>query len=166
MDNLLILLSGCFILLGIAGSFLPIIPGPITGWVGILILSFVPHISIDFTLLILSFCIALAIFILDYFIPSLGAKKFGGGKGSVYGSSIGLIFGILFLGPFGIILGPFLGAFLGELIINKDNKKGALKAAVGAFLGFFVGVFIKLLTGLAFGFIYIRSLWNAKELLF
>ena len=111
MDNLLILLSGCFILLGIAGSFLPIIPGPITAWVGILILSFVPHISIDFTLLILSFCIALAIFILDYFIPSLGAKKFGGGKGSVYGSSIGLIFGILFLGPFGLILGPFLGAF-------------------------------------------------------
>ena len=104
------------------------------------------YISIDFTLLILSFCIALAIFILDYFIPSLGAKKFGGGKGSVYGSSIGLIFGILFLGPFGLILGPFLGAFLGELIINKDNKKGALKAAVGAFLGFFVGVFIKLLT--------------------
>ncbi|GIS21521.1 MAG: hypothetical protein CM15mP122_0270 [Bacteroidota bacterium] len=59
-----------------------------------------------------------------------------------------------------------MGAFLGELIINKDNKKGALKAAIGAFLGFFVGVFIKLLTGLAFGFIYIRSLWNAEELLF
>ena len=166
MNNLLILLSGCFILLGIAGSFLPIIPGPITAWIGILILSFVPTIPIDFTFLILSFCIALAIFILDYFIPSLGAKKFGGGKGSVYGSSIGLIFGLLFLGPFGLILGPFLGALIGELIINKENKKGALKAAFGAFLGFFTGVFIKFLTGLVFGFIYIQSLWNAKDLLF
>ena len=166
MDHFLILLSGFFILLGIAGSFLPIIPGPITAWFGILILSSVPQISIDFILLILTFCIALAIFILDYFIPSMGAKKFSGGKGSIYGSSIGLIFGILFLGPFGLILAPFLGAFLGELIINKDNKKRALKAAFGAFLGFFVGAFIKFLTGLAFGFIYIRSLWNAKELLF
>ena len=166
MDNLLILLSGCFILLGIAGSFLPIIPGPITAWIGILILRSVPHISIDFIFLILTFCIALTIFILDYFIPSMGAKKFGGGKGSIYGSSIGLIFGILFLGPFGLILGPFLGAFLGELLINKENEKGALKAAFGAFLGFFAGVFIKFLTSLAFGFIYIQSLWNAKDLLF
>tara|TARA_B100000989_G_C19346674_1_gene387304 strand:+ start:198 stop:698 length:501 start_codon:yes stop_codon:yes gene_type:complete len=166
MNNLLILLSGCFILLGIAGSFLPIIPGPITAWIGILILSFVPNIPINFTFLILSFCIALAIFILDYFIPSLGAKKFGGGKGSVYGSSIGLIFGLLFLGPFGLILGPFLGALIGELIINKENKKGALKAAFGAFLGFFSGVFIKFLTGLAFGLFYIKSLWNIRDLLF
>ena len=166
MDHFLILLSGFFILLGIAGSFLPIIPGPITAWVGILILSSVSKISIDFILLVLTFCIALAIFILDYIIPSMGAKKFGGGKGSIYGSSIGLIFGILFLGPFGLILGPFLGAFLGELLINKENKKGALKAAFGAFLGFFVGAFIKFLTALAFGFIYIQSLWDAKDLLF
>ena len=166
MDHLLILISGSFILLGIAGSFLPVIPGPITAWIGIFILSFVPTIPIDFTFLILSFCIALAIFILDYFIPSLGAKKFGGGKGSIYGSSIGLIFGLLFLGPFGLIFGPFLGALTGELIINKENKKGALKAAFGALLGFFAGVLIKFLTGLAFGLFYIKSLWNSRDLLF
>ena len=54
-----------------------------------------------------------------------------------------------------------------EIEENKGAfKKGVLKAAIGAFLGFFVGVFIKFLTSLAFGFIYIRNLWNAKELLF
>ncbi|HAS19440.1 MAG TPA: DUF456 domain-containing protein, partial [Flavobacteriaceae bacterium] len=37
MDLLLIFIAGIFILLGIAGSFLPVIPGPLTSWAGILI---------------------------------------------------------------------------------------------------------------------------------
>lgn len=135
MDLLLIGIAGFFIVLGIAGSFLPIIPGPITSWLGLLILNFAPSIHLENRFLIISFCIALAIFILDNFIPVIGAKKFGGGRGSVIGSALGLLIGILFLGPFGILLGPFFGALFGELILNFENKKGAFKAALGALIG-------------------------------
>ena len=64
----------------------------------VVVLSFVPHISIDFTLLILSFSIALAIFILDYFIPFWVYKKFGGEKRKCLRNGHWINF-YLFLGP-------------------------------------------------------------------
>lgn len=168
MDIFLIFLSGLFILLGIVGSFLPVIPGPLTSWVGILILSIAQSIFIDKIYLIVSFIIAMAIFVLDYFIPVLGAKKFGGGRGSIIGSSIGLICGIIFVGPFGIFLGPFFGALIGELVVNRKNKKGAVKAAIGSLIGFFTGVFLKFVVSITFAFFYIKSLLNINinDLLF
>lgn len=166
MDLFLICLSGFFILLGIAGSFLPVIPGPLTAWLGLFILNYVSITSLSVQFLIISFSIALFIFLLDLFIPVLGAKRFGGGKGSTFGASIGLIIGILFLGPFGILIGPFLGAFFGELIANQKNKKGALKAAFGSLIGFLSGVFLKFIVGLAFGFYFLKSLWKASTTIF
>ena len=163
MDILLIFISGFFILLGIAGSFLPIIPGPMTSWLGIFILSFTQYVLINKIYLFSSFFIALSIFILDYFIPVLGVKKFGGGKGSVLGSSIGLICGLLFIGPFGILLGPFFGAFIGELVVNINNKKGALKAAVGSLIGFLSGVFLKFVVSIAFAVFYFKSLMSFTQ---
>ena len=110
----------------------------------------------------------MGIFVLDYFVPVLGAKKFGGGRGSIIGSSVGLICGILFIGPFGIFLGPFFGAFIGELVVNSDNKKGALKAAIGSLIGFLSGVFLKFLISIAFAFFYLKSLinFNINDFLF
>lgn len=166
MDFFLICLSGFFMLLGIAGSFLPVIPGPLTAWLGLFILNYVSITSLSVQFLIISFSIALFIFLLDLFIPVLGAKRFGGGKGSTFGASIGLIIGILFLGPFGILIGPFLGAFFGELIANQKNKKGALKAAFGSLIGFLSGVFLKFIVGLAFGFYFLKSLWKASTTIF
>ena len=166
MDVLFISLGALFILLGIVGSFIPIIPGPLTGWLGLLILSFAPSINLEKRFLLFYFCIALTIFILDNIIPILGAKKFGGGRGSTVGSSVGIIIGILFLGPFGLIIGPFCGAFLGEFYVNQNNKKGALKAAFGALIGFLTGVFLKLLIGLAFAYYFIKILWEFRTQLF
>jgi len=166
VDLLIIVLASLFILLGIIGSFIPIIPGPLSSWSGLLILSFSSSITISPFFLVLSFIIALFIFIIDNIISILGAKKFGGGKGSVIGSSIGLILGIIFLGPFGLLFGPFTGAFLGELYMNQDNKKGALRAAIGALLGFITGVSLKLMISLAFCFYFLKSLWEFKSILF
>ena len=168
MDIFLIFLSGFFILIGIIGSFLPIIPGPLTSWLGILILSISQSVFIDKITLVVSFIIAMGIFVLDYFIPILGAKKFGGGRGSIVGSSLGLVCGILFIGPFGIFLGPFFGAFIGELIVNRNNKKGAIKAAIGSLIGFLSGVFLKFFVSIAFAFFYLKSLmnYNTNDFLF
>jgi uncharacterized protein YqgC (DUF456 family) len=162
MDLVLICVAGFFIILGIAGSFLPVIPGPLTSWVGLFTLSYVTSINISTNFLITCFSIALLIFLLDIFIPIVGAKKFGGGKGSTYGASIGLLVGLLFLGPFGIIIGPFTGAFIGELVFNKSNNKVALKAAFGSLIGFLSGVFLKFLVGLAFGFYFISFIWDVR----
>ena len=59
---------------------------------------------------------------LDYIIPSIGTKRFGGTRAGIIGTSIGLVIGLLAPIPGGIIICPFIGAFLGELI-NKSNSK-------------------------------------------
>ena len=116
MDILLILIGFIFVCLGLAGSFLPIIPGPLTGWVGLFILYLSESIPSNWTFLGITLTIALLVFLLDYIIPSIGTKKFGGTKYGIIGTSLGLIFGILTPIPFGIIIGPFIGAIIGEMI--------------------------------------------------
>ena len=88
--DLLLLFSGIFLaLLGVAGSFLPVIPGPITSWFGLLLLNFTDWVPMDKSFLIVTFAIALGIFLLDYIIPMLGTKQFGGTKSGMIGSTIG-----------------------------------------------------------------------------
>ena len=93
--------------------------------------------------LVVTFMIALIIFILDYFIPAIGAKKFGGSKYGIYGTTIGLIIGLLSPIPFGILIGSFLGALVGELIYDDKDTNRAIKASFGAFLGFLASATIK-----------------------
>jgi len=142
--------------LGIIGSFLPILPGPLTSWVGLLILHFTNVVPMNWTFLIITFSIALAIWLLDYFIPAIGTKRFGGSRAGIIGTSIGLVIGLLAPIPGGIIIGPFLGALVGELI-NKSTFNKAVKAAFGSFLGFLASTFIKFLVAIIyFGFYIIK----------
>ena len=105
------LLGFIFILLGIVGSFLPILPGPITGWVGLLLLHQSSKITPDTSFLVTTFIIALAVFLLDYIIPALGTKKFGGSKYGVIGSTLGLLIGLLFFWTFWNYYWSFYGCF-------------------------------------------------------
>ncbi len=148
MDIALLILGALLIMLGLAGSFLPIIPGPLTSWFGLLSLQYTSKIDQDWGFLGWTLAIALVIMILDYIIPIWGTKAFGGTKAGAIGSTIGLIVG-LFIPPFGIILGPFVGAFAGEVSKNP-NRQVALKAAFGSFLGFLSGTVLKLIVSLVY----------------
>ena len=154
--DLLLLFSGILLaLLGVAGSFLPVIPGPITSWFGLLLIHFTYWVPMDKSFLIVTFAIALGVFLLDYIIPMLGTKQFGGTKSGMIGSTIGLVIGLLFLGPLGVLIGPFLGAFAGELSQNPRDKKMALKSAVGSLIGFLTGVFLKFSVSLVYVFFFV-----------
>ena len=99
-------------------------------------------------------------FILDYIIPSIGAKKFGGSKSGVIGSTLGTIIGIIFLGPIGIIIGAFLGAFVGELSKNRSNKLIAFKAAIGTLIGYLGGIILKLSIAIVFSIKFFKIILN------
>jgi uncharacterized protein YqgC (DUF456 family) len=162
MDILFLVLSIVLILLGIIGSFLPVLPGPLTSWSGLLLLHYHSKVEQNPSFLWITFGIALAVLLLDYIIPALGAKKFGGTKSGVYGASIGLLIGLLFLGPFGVLTGPFFGAYVGELL-QDNNQKKALKAALGSLIGFLGGVFIKFLVTVIYIYFFCAIIW--KQLL-
>ncbi|CAM1352291.1 MULTISPECIES: DUF456 domain-containing protein [Tenacibaculum] len=162
MDTFLLLLGLLFVFLGIIGSFLPILPGPITGWTGLLLLHLTNAVPMDKTFLTITFIIALAIFILDYFIPAMGTKKFGGTKYGVYGTTIGLIIGLFSPIPFGILIGAFTGALIGELLYDSKDVNRALKASFGAFLGFLASVTIKFSVAVIYFVLFIIQFWEYK----
>ena len=151
--------------LGLIGSFIPVLPGPPISWVGLLLLHLTEVVTINKTLLIVTFIIALLVFLLDYIIPALGTKRFGGSKAGIYGTTIGLIIGLIAPIPFGIIIGPFIGAFVGEFMSQKDGNK-ALKAAFGSFLGFVTSTFIKFIVCSIYLGLFISLIWENKGLLF
>ncbi|MCF6182161.1 DUF456 domain-containing protein [Lutibacter sp.] len=166
MDIFLLILGFLVALLGIVGSFLPILPGPLTSWFGLLILSLSKPVPINYTFLGITLGIAILIWLLDYFIPALGTKKFGGTRYGVVGTMIGLILGMIFLGPFGIIIGPFVGAFLGEMIKDSSNSSKALKAAFGSFIGFLTSTFLKFIAAVIYTGFYISIFWEYKNAFF
>ena len=165
MDIFLVIIATSLMVLGIVGSFLPVLPGPFTSWVGLLVLYLMPEIEVRTVTLTITLIIAVLIWILDYIIPALGTKKFGGTKAGMIGTSIGLIIGLLAPIPGGIIVGPFVGAFLGELV-NKADSKTALKAAFGSLLGFLTSAFIKFVVAVIYLGLFISIMWDYKSVIF
>lgn len=165
MDIFLLILGFLFMIIGLLGSFLPVLPGPPMSWIGLLLLHLTKSIDDDWVFLGITLAIALIVFALDYIIPAIGTKKFGGSRAGMIGTTIGLIVGIIAPIPFGIIIGPFLGALIGELINNADSKK-AVKAAFGSFLGFLTGTFLKFVIAVIYFGFFISKVWEHKEALF
>lgn len=158
MDLFLVLLGLILVILGIVGSVLPVLPGPITGWLGLLLLFLTGTIPINYYLLGITFFVAVAIFILDYLIPGLGARKFGGSKKGATGATIGLIIGLVLPIPLGFVIGAFAGALTGELIHDPKDLKRAFKSAFGSFIGFLASTTMKLFTSLIFLVIFSYTL--------
>lgn len=156
MDIVLLILGFVFMLVGILGSFLPVLPGPPISWVGLLLLYLTKAVPDNWWVLGITFVIAITITVLDYVIPAMGTKRFGGSKAGMWGTIIGLLVAIFVpvFGPFGIIIWPFIGALVGELL-NKANKETALKAAFGSFLGFLTGTFMKLVLTVVYAIFYV-----------
>lgn len=161
MDAILISLGFLLMVGGMIGSFLPILPGPFTSWLGLLVLYLTEKLDMNWWLLTLTLIIAILVWVLDYLIPAMGAKKYGGTKSGMIGTTLGLIIGLIFLGPFGIIIGPFLGALFGELISNPKDVNRAIKAAFGSFIGFLTSTMIKFGITLIYLFIFV-GVWYAN----
>lgn len=100
MNTVFIIIAIILAILGFVGAVTPGLPGPPLSWFGLLILGF--HSAVDFstTMLVVTAILAVAITVLDYVIPSLSTKKFGGSKAGVWGCNIGLVISIIGL-PFG-----------------------------------------------------------------
>ncbi len=144
MDYLLIALGILLITGGILGSVLPFLPGPPLSYAGILMLHFTEKHQFSNRFLIVWAIITAFVYLIDYFIPIWGTKKFGGSRQGVWGSIIGLMAGIFFFPPFGIIIGPFAGAVIGELVAGK-NSSAAFRAGLGSFVGFLAGTLLQLI---------------------
>lgn len=165
MDVALLVIGFLCMLVGLFGSFLPVIPGPPLSWLGILLLYLTDAVSMNWWILGISFFVTLVVSILDYWIPAAGAKFFGGSKSGAWGATIGLIVGLFLPIPLGFLVGAFAGAFIGEWI-HQQNLSQSIKAAFGSFVGLLASGFMKFLVSLTFLFFYLWAFWEHRNYFF
>lgn len=162
MEIFILISIGILLLLGIIGCFVPIIPGPPISYGGLLVFHLFSSYSIEENILWLMAFVVIIVTFFDMWVQIYGVKKFGGTKKAVNGSIIGLIIGIFFFPPFGIIIGSFLGAFIGARMEENSDGNKAIKIAVGSIAGFFVGTMLKVSVSIYisyFVFQAIPSVW-------
>jgi len=158
MDYILIGVGIVMMISGILGGILPVLPGPPLSYIGLLMLHFTERYQFSPRFLIIWAFITVLVYLLDYVIPVWGTRRYGGSKRGVWGSIIGLIVGLFFFPPFGIIIGPFAGAVLGELSSGKDSGS-ALRSGFGSFVGFMTGTLLKLITSGLMTWYFFRELF-------
>ena len=131
------------VVVGIAGTILPVLPGAPLVFAGIFLASWVDNFSHvgGWTLGLLAGLAVLAL-VIDLLATALGAKKVGASKWAIIGASVGTLLGLVF-GIVGVLVLPFIGAVVGEYFAKRDLKSAG-KVGVGTWLGLIAGLAAKL----------------------
>ena len=159
-------------LVGIAGSIIPGLPGSSLILAAILVWGFVHGFSrIGWTLGIAILVLVLSILI-DFLATYWGAKHSGASKWGQIGCLVGFglgFFGLLPALPFGgplvgMLIGPFLGAVIGEFLYRKDlefsqRTKTSIRAGIGIVVGTVVGNIIQGILAIATVIVFLVTTW-------
>jgi hypothetical protein len=142
-DTLLYLLAALLVIVGIAGSVLPALPGVTLVYAGLLVAAWAGDFTrVGVVTLVLLGLLTLVSFAIDLAATAMGAKRVGATKLAVAGAALGTLAG-LFLGIPGLILGPFVGAVAGEMLSHGQLQQ-ATRAGVATWIGLLFGTLAKL----------------------
>ena len=155
-----VFLLACAILLllvGLAGCILPGLPGPPLSFLGLWLLHLAGIGSPGTGVLVVLAMLVATVSMLDVVAPPWMTRRFGGSRKGIFGAAAGLLVGILFFPPLGIVIGPLIGAVAGELLHGSESRQ-ALKAGLGSFAGFFLGMGLKLVVTLVIAYFFVKAL--------
>jgi len=141
-------LTICLLIVGIIGSVVPFLPGPLLIFAaGIIHTVLLPEAGMSmWGVVALSLGLVLS-YVVDLASGAMGARWFGASRWGITGVFIGGIVG-MFFGPLGLVLGPLLGGAAFELIFAKKRLQPAAKSAWGSLLGTGVGLVLRLIVAL------------------
>ncbi len=145
MDSsaLLLALGALLVVVGLAGTVLPAVPGIPLVFGGLALAAWAESFQyVGIWTVALLGGLALVAYAIDLAAASLGARRFGASRLAFIGALLGTVAG-LFLSLPGLLLGPFVGAAVGEFIVRRDLLQAG-RAGFGAFLGLVVGAAAKL----------------------
>jgi uncharacterized protein YqgC (DUF456 family) len=136
-------LAVVLVVVGLAGSVLPVLPGVPLVFTGLVVAAWADDFQrvtwVTIAVLGLLTVCALA---MDFAATALGARRVGASRLAVAGAAVGTIAGMFFGIP-GLVLGPFVGAVAGELISRGETGQAA-RAGVATWLGLVFGTIAKL----------------------
>jgi uncharacterized protein len=141
--SLLYAVSALLIVVGLAGTVLPALPGLPLMFVGMLVAAWTDGFErVGAWAFVLLALIMLAALAADVLTSIYGAKRAGASKHALWGAAIGTFAGFFFGLP-GFILGPFVGAVAGQKVQGGDWRN-ASKIGLATWLGLAVGTVIKI----------------------
>ena len=144
MEKIALAISIILFIIGMIGTLLPILPGAALVYIGMLVYGLMTKFeTLSLYFFILQALVLIVTFLVDYISTAASTKRFGGSKQAAFGAVIGTIFGLVILGPLGIILGPFLGASAAEILRGIDMKQ-AIRSGFGSLVGVLGGTIFKL----------------------
>ena len=158
MEIFLVIIAFLLLLGGLLGAVVPVIPGPPLSYVGLLLLQWSGYSGFSSGFLWFWAVITVVVTLADYVLPTWMTQRFGGSRAAMVSAFVGLLIGLFFFPPLGLIIGPFLGALTGELIQNRSDSAKAIKVAFGAFLAFLLGTGVKLVVSSILMFYAIKAL--------
>ncbi|HOU65722.1 MAG TPA: DUF456 family protein, partial [Thermomonas sp.] len=113
-------LAALLVVVGIAGTILPALPGLPLVFAGMLLAAWAGNFQqVGVPMLVVLGLLTVFSLAVDFWATALGAKRVGASRLAIIGAMVGT-FGGLFLGPLGLLMGPFAGAIGGELIHRRS----------------------------------------------
>ncbi len=150
-------LSAVLIVLGLAGTVLPLLPGTLLVWGGIVLGAWIDDFTrVGTTTVVVITALALLAWGLDYVAGLMGAQKAGASKQALLGAAVGTVVG-LFMGLVGVLFMPLVGAAVGEYLARKDQGR-AVKVGVATWVGIMVGLIAKVVLAFVMVGIFVAAL--------
>jgi uncharacterized protein len=145
-DLVLWLIVGALLLLGLAGTVVPFLPGTPLVVLAALVHAFATGWTpIDGTRLAILAALCALGYVLHYAAAAIGARGAGGSTWAFAGAIVGGIVG-LFFGLPGLLLGPPLGAIAAELLKSGDLRT-SIRTGIAAFIGMVAGAIANVAIG-------------------
>lgn len=140
---LLWIVAIALIVLGVAGTVLPVLPGPVLILAGVALAAWIDHFTrISGWVLVLLAVLTVVAAAIDYIAAALGAKRAGASRLAIIGAAAGTLAGVL-SGLWGLLFMPLLGAALGQYITQRDVIRAG-QVGVATWIGLLIGTAIKL----------------------
>ena len=131
------------IVVGVVGTVLPLLPGPILVLAGIAVAGWIDDFArIPAWVVVVAGVLTVAAWAIDYIAAALGVKRTGASRLAIVGAAIGTVAGIL-SGLWGLLFMPLAGAAIGEYIVRRDLRRAG-QVGVAASIGFLLGTVAKL----------------------
>ncbi|NLF64237.1 MAG: DUF456 domain-containing protein [Chloroflexi bacterium] len=149
-----------FILVGLVGVILPILPGTLLVWLSVFFYYLVERAlgfaAIDPITFIVVTALALVAGTSEIWLPLLGARQSGSSKRTMVAGLLGALIGtfVLPIPLVGTVVGYAAGVLLGEYQKHGDWDK-ALRAGAGGLAGWGLATVLQLVTGFVILLIFI-----------
>ena len=156
--NFLWVVSALLVVAGLAGTVLPLLPGTLLVWAGLMLGAWIDDFTRVGTVSVVFISLLAAVaWGLDFVAGMLGAKRAGASRLALVGAAVGTIVG-LFMGLVGVLFMPLVGAAIGEYWAQKDQQRAA-KVALATWLGLMLGMLAKVVISFVMAGVFLIALW-------